>query len=36
MDAESRARQMRYLQSRGFGFAAVKQVLAGIGEDQND
>ncbi len=32
--AEQRAKQTRYLQSRGFGFAVIKKVLAGeIAED---
>jgi regulatory protein len=35
MDAATRAKQTRYLQTRGFSFAIVKQVLAGrVGEDE--
>jgi len=30
---EERARQMRFLQSRGFSFDAIRAVLAGPGED---
>ena len=31
--ADEKSRQIRYLQSRGFGFAIIKQVIAGIEVD---
>ena len=31
--ADEKSRQIRYLQSRGFGFAIIKQVIAGTEED---
>ena len=33
-DANARNRQIRYLQSRGFGFDVIKKVITGVVEDE--